>query len=169
VNAQERIALHRRLAEGYHEAYLRRAERGAVIYPPEWQLADDAIYWSSYFGTAPLKQFHRQAGTTQSESASKEADVYAAQLPDFGPVEFMCFPSEQGFMTRTLFVGHTRGGKRMSFYALDVVLTNEAGQITRWETFVDSAEFGDILELCTGVRGPFKDFHQYRQALTRAR
>jgi hypothetical protein len=167
MTLEERLALHRRLAEGYHEAYKRRVERGAVIYPDEWRLADDAIYWSSYFGTAPLKQFHKQSGATQSESASREAVVYATKLPDFAPVEFMCWPSENGAAWRSRFEGHTEDGRTMGFFAVDFILTNEEGLITRWETFVDSAEFGDVLELCTGVRGPFSDFYEYRKELNR--
>jgi hypothetical protein len=164
---KDRIELHRRMAEGYHDAYKRRVERGAVIYPDEWQLADDAVYWSSYFGTAPLKQFHNQTGASQSDSASREAVVYATKLPDFAPVEFMSWPSENGAAWRSRFEGHTTEGVKMGFYAVDFILTNPDGLITRWETFVDSAEFGDVLELCTGVRGPFKDFHAYRRELDR--
>ena len=167
MHRNARIDLHRRLAEGYHEAYKRRVERGGVIYPPEWRLTDDAIYWSSYFGTAPLKQFHNRSGASQSDSASREAVVYAVKLPDFAPVEFMCWPSEEGAAWRSRFVGHTTDGKEMGFWAADFILTNEDGLITRWETFVDSDEFGDVLELCTGVRGPFRDFYKYRAELDR--
>lgn len=167
MDVEDRVSLHRRLAEGYHEGYKRRVERGAVIYPPEWQLADDAIYWSSYFGTAPLKQFHNQRGASQNDSASNEALVYATKLPDFAPIEFMCWPAEEGAAWRSRFEGHTEDGRTMGFWAADFILTNEAGLITRWETFVDSGEFGNVLELCTGVRGPFEDFLDYRRELDR--
>jgi hypothetical protein len=170
LKSEDRVSLHRRMAEGYHEAYKRRVERQRVVYPDEWRFADDATYSSPYFSggkDAPFGKFMKAPGMSMSKGATMEARVYDAKLSDWQPVEFMCWPSENGFAMRTRFEGHTDDGVKMGFYALDFVQTNETGLITRWETFVDGEEFGPLVELAIGVRGPFDDFSAYWSALAK--
>jgi hypothetical protein len=168
MKIEDRLALHRRMAEGYHAAYKLQGERQSAIYPEEWKFADDAVYSSPYFtggqGLA-MGEFSKSHGMSMTDGATMEAKVYSAVLPDWRPVEFMCWPSDIGFAMRTRFEGHTKDGARMSFHALDFVQTNEAGLIRRWETFVDGEEFGPIVKLAIGVRGPFRDATEYWQAL----
>jgi len=158
------------MAEGYHEAYRRRIERQRVIYPDEWRFADDATYSSPYFSggqDAPIGKFMKAPDMTMSNGATMEARVYAAKLPDWQPVEFTSWPSDNGFAMRTRFEGHTEDGRKFGFYALDFVQTNEERLITRWETFVDGEEFGPLVEMAVGVRGPFDSFSSYWTALDR--
>jgi hypothetical protein len=168
MTLEDRIALHRRMAEGYHEAYARRIERGRVQFPPEWRFAEAALYSSAYFGggrDSPIGKMVNRPGVTISDGASREMRVYAAVLPDYEPVEFHCYPSPEGFVTKTLFVGHTAAGVRMQSWMIDFFLVDDAGLITRWETFSDGEDFGPIVELATGVRGPFPDFATYWRLL----
>jgi hypothetical protein len=168
MTLKERIALHRRMAEGYHDAYANHLERGGVRFPPEWRFADEATYGSTYFGSwagAPIGKMVNRPGTDISEGANRELRVYLAAIPDYRAVEFMGFPSPEGFATRTLFEGRTKAGLAVRSWTLDFFLTNEAGLITRWETFVDSAEFGPIVEAAVGVRGPFESFEAYWRIL----
>lgn len=46
---EDRIALHRRMAEAYYNAYSEKAVKDGATYA-EWKFSDDAIYWSPYFG-----------------------------------------------------------------------------------------------------------------------
>jgi hypothetical protein len=103
MELQDRINLHRRMAEGYHDAYKQLQARGKAVYPPEWKFAPDAVYFSVYFSggeAAPIGE--QMAGDAVTEMVSKEAKVYSAALPDWGPLDFKCFPSDIGFVTRTL-------------------------------------------------------------------
>jgi hypothetical protein len=68
---------------------------------------------------------------------------------------------------KTLFVGHTKDGTKMSFYSYGFVETNNYGEITRWETHV-SAEYSDFLDIAIGVHGPFlESADPYMEALAR--
>jgi hypothetical protein len=165
MNLEERIAFHRHLATGYHEAYKYRKERGGVVYPEEWKLADDAVYFSPYFGSGEMGKFMKDAGQSMGDGANLEAIVYTAKFPDWGPVEFMCWPSDVGFSMRTKFEGTAENGTKMSFWACDFILTNEKGEVTRMETHVNGEDFGPVSELAVGVRGPFTDMYVYWEAL----
>jgi hypothetical protein len=165
---EDRIALHRRMAEGYHAAYELQQQRQDAIYSEEWKFADDAVYSSPYFtGGQDLSmgQMFKMSGMSITKVATLEAKVYSAVLPDWKPVQFECWPSDIGVAMQIRFEGHTKEGVKMGFYALDFVKTNDEGMITRWETFVDGEEFGPITELATGVRGPFRDASGYLSAL----
>ena len=156
------------MAEGYHAAYERQHERKEAIYSKEWTFADEAVYFSVYFtgGRAvPIGELSKSHGMSMTDAAALEAKAYSAALPDWGPVEFKCWPSENGFVMRTRFGGHTKAGVMMSFHMMDFVETNELGQITYWETFCDGEEFGPVAELAIGVRGPFPDAFTYWGAL----
>lgn len=79
------------------------------------------------------------------KSATMEAGTYCVAFPDWGPLGFKYWPSENGFVMQTHFGGHDREGKLWGFYAYGFVETNEAGEITRWETHV-SPEYNDFLD-----------------------
>jgi hypothetical protein len=170
VTLEERIDLHRRMADGYHDAYANHLQRGRVQLPPEWKFSDDATYGSTYFGSwegAPIGKMVNRPGVTISDGADRELKVYLAGIPDYRAVEFQGFPSPEGFATRTLFKGTTVRGLKVSSWTLDFFRTNDEGLITRWETFVDSAEFGPIIEAAVGVSGPFESFEAYWRILGR--
>ncbi len=168
MNLEQRIAHHRRMAEGYHKAYESQDESEGAVYSDDWKFADDAVYSSVYFSggkDVPIGEMMKTIGVDIRLGAKMESKVYSAVLPDWRPVKFICFPSDIGFSMQTRFEGHRRDGTKMTFHALDYVLTNEDGLITRWESFVDGEEFGPLTELALGVRGPFADIADYWQAL----
>ncbi|MNW37102.1 hypothetical protein D3C74_141350 [compost metagenome] len=164
LKLEDRIKLHRRMAESYHEAYAQKSVKNGATYE-EWEFADDAVYWSPYFGNELI-----QLSTTPisvSASATMEAKAYSLKFPDWGPVEFKCWPSDNGFVMKTLFAGHTKDGIKMSFYSYGFVETNDHGQITRWETHV-SEDYNAFLDIAIGVHGPFRDSPDpYMDALAR--
>ena len=163
LKIEDRIALHHEMAESYYNAYARKAVKDGATYE-KWEFADDAVYWSPYFGKLIKLSEHPISVST---SATMEAKAYSLKFPDWGPAEFKCWPADNGFVMKTLFEGHTKDGKRMSFYSYGFVETNDQGQITRWETHV-SGEYSAFLDVAIGVHGPFREgADQYMEALTR--
>ncbi len=165
LNLEARIDLHRRMAESYFKAYSQKAVKDGATYD-EWKFANDAVYWSPYFGNELIELSKHPISV--SISATMEAKAYSLIFPDWGPIGFKCWPSDNGFVMKTLFQGHTKDGKEMSFFSYGFVETNPQGQITRWETHV-SEEYSAFLDVAIGVRGPFRDgADAYMQALAKA-
>lgn len=90
------------------------------------------------------------------KSATMEALSYSVTLPDWKPLGFKCWPSDNGFVMQSHFGGHDKEGIMHDFYAYGFVETNEKCEITRWETHV-SPEYNDFLDTVIGVHGPFKN------------
>lgn len=164
MDRNSRIDYHRRMAEGYHAAYLRQDVQEGATYDA-WRFAPNAVYWSPYFGDKLIDLGSNPISVQQS--ATMEATTYCVTLPDWGPLEFECWPSDNGFAMKTHFGGHDITGKLHDFFAYGFVLTNEQGEITRWETHV-SPEYNDFLDVTLGVHGPFKHgAHAYMAAVAK--
>jgi hypothetical protein len=74
MSVENRIALHRRMAESYHDAYSEKAVKDGATYD-EWKFADDAIYWSPYFGDNVIEL--RTNPISVKASATMEAKAYS--------------------------------------------------------------------------------------------
>ncbi len=166
TSIEDRIALHRRMAECYHNAYAQKAVKEGATYE-EWKFSEDAVYWSPYFGKELIHLSSHPVSV--STSATMEALAYSLKFPDWGPAEFKCWPSDNGFVMKTLFEGHTKDGIKMSFYSYGFVETNDKGEITRWETHV-SEDYNRFLDIALGVHGPFinNGSDLYMKALAKA-
>ena len=163
TNLEDRLALHQRLADTYFDAYAHHIERGAVIMSKEWKLAPGLLYSSAYFGVgnpAPVAHLVDDAGNTN------EMKVYLAAMPDWRAIDFLGWPSPQGFITRTRFQGTTKDGRTLSSTLVNFWHTNEVGEITRCDALVNGDEHGPVTEAVTGVRGPFESYEAYWRALT---
>lgn len=160
----DRIEHHRRMAESYCSAYQAHTVEDGATYQ-EWVFAKGAKYWSPYFGDNVIDLDSYPMSVRQS--ATMEASTYCITLPDWGPMGFKCWPSDNGFVMQTHFGGHDMKGTLYDFYAYGFVETNEAGEITRWETHV-SPEYNDFLDKCLGVHGPFKHgAEEYMEAVAK--
>lgn len=164
MNDGERVALHRRMAESYRDSYLRRDVQAGLEYE-HWTFAENAVDYSPYY-TGGKAMVLRDVAEGAAQVATMEAKAYSVNFPDWAPVEFKCWPAENGFAMRTRWEGHTRDGVRMGFYSIGFVDTDEDGLITRWETFVNDEEYGPFLQAAIGARGPFSG-DEYVTALTR--
>lgn len=161
---EARIDRHRRMAYSYRDAYVKRTVENGETYE-EWVFAADAKYWSPYFGDNVINLSTYPISVRQS--ATMEADAYCISFPDWGVLGFQCWPSDNGFAMQTHFGGHDKAGALHDFYAYGFVETNEAGEITRWETHV-SPEYNDFLDAAIGIHGPFKNGPQpYMDAVAR--
>lgn len=164
LTLEDRIALHRRMAESYYDAYSEKTVEDGSTYD-EWKFTIDALYWSPYFGDNEIELYKYPISVRAS--ATMEAKVYTITLPDWAPLGFECWPSDKGFVMQTHFGGHKEDGTLVDFYAYGFIKTNEYGEITRWETHV-SPEYNDFLDIVIGVHGPFKQGPEpYMEALSK--
>lgn len=164
LSLEERIEKHKKMAQSYYSAYDKKAVKDGATYD-EWKFADDAKYWSPYFGDNIIDLKTHPMSVRQS--ATMEAISYSIVFPDWKPLGFKCWASENGFVMQTHFGGHTKEGKFMDFYAYGFVETNENCEIERWETHV-SPEYNDFLDVAIGVHGPFKKGPEaYMQAVAK--
>jgi hypothetical protein len=167
MTRDEKIALHRRMVEGYEEGFAKRVEReGHLDFGPDWKFAPDAVYVSEYFSGGIPAPIGANANFA-NEAAHREFLVYRRVVPDQVPVHFMMWSAENGVAWRTRFEAHIPDGSKVAFHMIDFIDTNDDGLITRWETFCDGEEFGPVVELATGVRGPFENYAAYWAALER--
>ena len=163
LSMEARLAHHRKMAESYYYAYSEKAVKDGATYE-EWKFSDEALYWSPYFGDNVIELHKHPISITTA--ATMEAKAYSVILPDWAPLNFKCWPSDNGFAMQTHFGGHTKDGTLIDFYAYGFVETNEKGYITRWETHV-SPEYNNFLDVTIGVHGPFKNGPEpYMEALT---
>ncbi len=159
---EERIHIHRAMAESYHAAYSEKVVEKGETYR-DWVFAEHAKYWSPYFGDNIIDLDENPI--TVQQSATMEVRTYYLTFPDWGSLGFKYWPSDNGFVMQTHFGGHDKNGKLMDFFAYGFVTTNEACEIICWETHV-SPEYNDFLDLAIGVHGPFKDgANEYMQAV----
>jgi len=153
LSAEEKIAHHSRMAEGYHQAYEKIAVKDGATYDA-WVFADDAVYWSPYFGDNLIDL--KTNPMTVKQSATMEALTYSLTLPDWKPLGFKYWAGVNGFAMQSHYGGHDAEGHLHDFYAYGFVDTNEYGEITRWETHC-SPEYNDFLDFTIGIHGPFKN------------
>jgi hypothetical protein len=169
LKAAKRLQLHYTMAQDYYKAYALLAAGENVTYP-SWKLAGGAVYWSPYF-TPEVDSSVGRPLTSMGEivqSATYERMAYLMTFPDWGPVEFECWPSMQGFAMRTKFKGTNRyTGEVMSFYTHGYVWTNNKGQITRWETWPEPYGYDKFLSVALGDCGPWQYSCQYYNAVLR--
>lgn len=152
LTLEQRLDLHRRMAHSYHEGYTERAVQDGATYT-DWVFSPKATYLSPYFGSEEIELATYPVSVR--ESATMEAVAYSVRFDNWGPADFLCWPSDQGFTMKTRFEGTRRSdGVAMGFFAYGFVDTDAAGRIIHWETHVN-AEYDDFLDVAIGVRGPF--------------
>ena len=163
MKLEDRIAKHKRMAESYRDKYvLQKVQEGETY--DEWDFADDAVYTSPYF-VADQELVLKDVATAWDVAATVEATAYGVEFPDWKPVDYKCWPAENGFVMRYRWQGTSQTtGKVMGFYSISFVDTNDEGQIVHWSTYVNDEEYGPFLELAIGRRGPFQG-DEYMQSL----
>ncbi len=154
LNTDQRIERNRQIAEDYYKAYDKKAVKDGESYA-SWIFADNATYWSPYFGMDEVDLSENPVSV--ADSATFEALSYSIEFPDWAPVDFEVYPSVDGVAWKTHFAGHQKDtGKYMDFFAYSYANTNEYGEITHWETHVNS-DYNDFLDAAIGTHGPFKN------------
>ncbi len=150
---QERIDNNRKIAEAYFTAYDKKAVKDGAAYDC-WTYAPHAEYWSPYFGNDMIDLETHPISV--AAAATMEALSYSVEFNNWGPIDFEVFPSADGAAWKTHFGGYRKNdGVFMDFFAYSYIRTNEFGQITHWETHVNS-DYNDFLDVAIGEHGPYK-------------
>lgn len=171
LTLEQRVALHRRMAESYGNAYIaKRVGEGATYLESgqqeAWKFADDVVYSSPYWTQDKAHPFSKFPMPVH-DYATIEARAYTVNVPDWGAVDFKCWPADNGFVMKLRWEGHKKkDGKKIGFYSYSFVETNEYGEVTRWETHVNK-EYDDFLDVAIGEHGPYADHRPYIETLRR--
>ncbi|RUP01797.1 MAG: hypothetical protein EKK34_27340 [Mycobacterium sp.] len=163
MNLQERIAHHGRMAEAYRDAYLRQGVQEGEAFAEAWTFAEDGVYVSPYFTGDQVFRFSEFPEDT-ARASTLEAKVYSLSFPDWKPSDFKYWPAANGLVMKTRWEGHTTDGVQMGFYSYSFIETNDAGELTRWETHVND-EYNAFLDIAIGVHGPFQGTSEYVELL----
>lgn len=96
LNLEEKIALHRRMALGYRDAYHKEKSKDSVTYDG-WKFSKDAVYSSPYFTgdkSYPMGEF----SIDTVKGATNETQAYLLTFPDWSQTDFKFWASENGFV-----------------------------------------------------------------------
>ena len=149
----ERIENNRKIAMSYYAAYDKKAVKDGATYET-WKYAPKADYWSPYFGNDTIDLETNPISV--ADAAMMEALSYSVEFRDWAPVDFECFPAVEGVAWKTHFGGYRKSdGVFMDFFAYSYIRSNEYGEITHWETHVNS-DYNDFLDVAIGEHGPYK-------------
>lgn len=165
MTLEERIARHTRMAEAYRDAYLRQGVKDGEAFADTWKFAEDGVYASPYFTGDEVFKLSEFPSDT-AKASTLEAKVYSLSFPDWKPASFIYWPAQNGLVMKTRWEGHTADGTKMGFYSYSFLETNDACEITRWETHVND-EYNAFLDVAIGVHGPFRGTGEYLEALER--
>ena len=154
LNDMGGLEKNRQIAESYYIVYSKKTVKDGAVYD-KWVFAPNATYWSPYFGNNKIDL--GVCPISVEDSATMEALSYSIEFKDWGPVDFECFPSIEGVAWKTHFGGHRKKDDVfMDFYAYSFIKTNEYGEITHWETHVNT-DYNDFLDVAIGEHGPYKE------------
>jgi hypothetical protein len=154
MNTEERIAQHRRASAALVEAYREGPSRGELVFGDDCAVAEDCIFWSPQIGKGvefPYGKHLAEAGLTFPQAATLEIQTYWHHMPDFaavGPVTLVA--GEDGWAQIWKFRGTTKDGTILECHESDIIKTNAAGAIVRWEAMLDWTELGPMVELVVG-------------------
>jgi hypothetical protein len=171
MTPDERLALHRRLGAGMIEAFTSCADRQRVDYPAEYSVSQDAVMWLPAVSGGVEYAWGKDlatSGLTPSERTTQHFQAYWQHLPDFRAIDHgPTMVSDLGFAHWIRFGGTTTDGRRLTFFEADHVYTNETGEVSRYEAFLDWKEFGPVLALVTGL-SPDMTWEDYRTAVSQS-
>lgn len=168
--AKSRFDLHQRLAQGFIDAYALAPERGRVVYPEEWVHAPDCKVLLNNFGLTmfsggflevEIGALIAAAALSISDCANAEVGMWHEVLPDFRGVSAQTWLNDEGFLVRARYEGTAADGTVYGVDELDFVWTNEAGEIVRWENWLDNDEWDAMMRFKFGKPSSELSFFDY--------
>jgi hypothetical protein len=161
LTPEERIKVSENLATSYRDVYTKKTVKTGKTF--EWVFADNATYWSPYFGNTLIDL--SKAPVSVEDSSSFEALSYSIEFPDWGMLDFEYWPAVNGCAWKSHMGGHRKSdGKFMDFYAYSFLKTNEYGEITHWETHTNDA-YDTFLDVAIDSHGPYLNDKDYMNAV----
>ncbi len=153
------------LALSYYNAYNKKIVKDGSTYAGDWKFAKGATYWSPYFGNKMINL--ELCAIPVADSASMEALSYSAEFNNWGPLDFNYWATPSGVAWKTHFGGYRKSdGVMMDFFAYSYLDVNDYGEITHWETHVNSA-YDRFLDVAIGTHGPFPGPDAYMAAVNK--
>lgn len=154
----DRVARNRRIAFAKWETYAQAPETGKITYGPEWIYSPDAVMMCPLFNGGAdhvMAELASQELLEAMQTYAPDGDMLTCEfrmwwkhMPDFRIVTpFDCRAADWGFAVRDTYAGTLGDGTLLELHEWDYVWINRDGQITRWEWFVDSAEWFPFLDL----------------------
>jgi len=154
LNDMERIEKNRQIALSYYTVYDKKTVKDGAVYE-KWVYAPHATFWSPYFGNNTIDLEVNPMSV--EDAATMEALSYSVEFKDWGVLDFECFPSIEGVAWKTHFGGHRKKDDvLMDFFTYSYIKSNEYGEITHWETHVNS-DYSDFLDVAIGEHGPYRN------------
>ena len=156
---QDRVKLHEQIAFEKWEGYAKPIERGRhVNFGDKYTMAPDFVMMSPLFNNGVPQSITDMFSGEVAEAVAKYApdgDVLTPEwrmwwkhMPDYRLVSpFECVAGDWGFSSCDTYAGTFPDGTRFELREYDYLWINEDGHITRWDWFVDSAEWARLLSL----------------------
>lgn len=165
LTPEERTKISENLALSYYNAYNKKAVKDGATYNDCWKFSKGATYWSPYFGKETINLDH--CVISVADSSSMEALSYSVEFNDWGPLDFDYWATPEGVAWKTHFGGYRKNdGVMMEFFAYSYLDVNDYGEITHWETHVNS-DYDRFLDIAIGTHGPFSDSNAYMEAVSK--
>jgi hypothetical protein len=162
----KRVAMHRRMIDGYFTAYARAPERGYV--DTDWApngFADPfhrVIVGSKRDEMIPAARFDRQWATAEMELLWQALPDLrpvphrsAEGFSSIGPGDYPSIATENGAAAWSRWLGHDSEGQAYVFHVEDFIYTDEQGRVIEWLSFVNHAENPELARSIFG--GPFEE------------
>jgi hypothetical protein len=151
MSTQERLELHRKLAEGCHRAWREGPKLGKIVFPEELVLADGAVFWCPVIDNGAEISMPTDGGMTLSQIGTAEFIGYWEAAPDLGIVADEYYHAhEDGFALRHTYGGTTKDGRSIGYTEVCHVTLNEQGQVIRWDIHADAEAMNSVVGLTTG-------------------
>jgi len=156
---RDRVALHERIAFTKWEGYAKPIERNRhVTFGDEFIWAPDYVMMSPLFNDGvPQSAADMLSGEVAAAIAKYAPDgdiltpewrMWWKHMPDYRLISpFECVAGDWGFSSCDTYAGTLPDGTRLELREWDYIWTDENGHITRWDWFVDSAEWKSLLAL----------------------
>ena len=159
MSIENRIAMNRHIAEGYRNAYMKKAVAEGENYDG-WSFAADAEYVSPYWTNDEI-WIISELPIDALKTATMEALAINIVYDDWIVVDCQIWAAEDGFVMKNKWTAtHKRDRSSWSYYSYTFARTNAQGQITRWETHVND-QYGPFIAEVIGTAGPFATQSHY--------
>ena len=89
-----------------------------------------------------------------TEHALQELQLYWKRIPDFGVAEAKVFAGESGWAQILYWGGTAEDGQEFRAQEVDVITTDDAFNVTRYEIYSDAKQWRDLLKFVHGGELP---------------
>ena len=147
-----RTERHREMAEQAltgHQELTRAHVEGRTPTPTDDRPARKVIFFTPQSGE---REVDWGGGMRSNRTSIRELEMYWQRIPDFGIERFRIYPSETGWVQVVYWGGTSEDGRHHRREEVDVVDTDEDGNVIRWEAHSDKQQWMDLVAIATTAR-----------------